>query len=278
VNTSRWEINAEHRVEWVSGGTGGERVNLTLYLNATRLRTINVNSEGDIQSLDSDDEHFLWFVSDDFNPSDKYSIRIEFNGHSYYQDSELFALVVKEAQSQSQSSLFGGTMIFTFIFSCVVFCSVFALPLCCGVTISDSFGVWGLCVVTEVVNLVILLIGWLMFADTATASCDAIILTAVLIQANQVVVVFAMVIRLDTLSTPVITFIQYFCLALDLVQIVLFSISAGTCGDGIIIPIVIGVGLLLVFATEYSHLGKLDSTNPSKSYSGANRFHNVTTV
>ena len=45
----------------------------------------------------------------------------------------------------------------------------------------------------------------------------------------------------------------------------LYSRSEGTCGDDIVISIVVGVILLLVFLTEYVHTGKLDSTKPSTS-------------
>jgi hypothetical protein len=256
-------------VEWVSGGSG-ERVNIALYLDGSRLQSINVNNEGLIQPLDADAENYLWFITTDFDPSDKYSLRIEVNGQSKYQDSDIFSLIGKKTQSQSQSSLFNGTMIFILFFSFVVLCSVFALPFCGGITVSKSFRVWGLCVVAEVVDLVILLIGWLMFADTATASCDTMMLTAVLIQAFQVILVFAMVMKLGLLEKKEITFVRNFCLAMDVVQTVLYSISEGTCGDGIIISIVVGVGLLLVFLTEYAHIGKLDSTKSTTTYTGAN--------
>jgi hypothetical protein len=263
VNTTRWLINEEHRVQWTSGGEG-ERLNLAIYLDGTRLQTLNINGAGVVEVLQPDVENFWWFVDTDFEPSDKYSIRFELNGQLQYQESEMFSLIVPVEEKPTQSSLFEGSLIFTFTLSGFILCGAAAVAFSGGGGISrgdsTSLRVWGLCVLAEVIDLIILLIGWLMFADEATVSCDAMMLSAILIQTLQIAVVFAIVTQLGSMAKADVALVQNFCLAMDVVQTVLYSASEGTCGDGIIISIAVGVGLLLVFLTEYAHIGKLDST------------------
>ena len=55
-------------------------------------------------------------------PSDKYVIRIEYNGQYQFQDSEMFALVGEGEEVYFQPTLFGGTShdFYNFFFLCCV--------------------------------------------------------------------------------------------------------------------------------------------------------------
>ena len=106
-------------------------------------------------------------------------------------------------------------------------------------------------------NMILLLTSWMMFAGGASDICDHLMLSAMIVQCVQTVLVLMIILWLNSMTGDNVNTVRNICFGMDIIQSICYGIAEKDCGDGNIASIAIGVTLFLAFFAEFRGIGEL---------------------